>query len=32
VVASYLRQQKTVAPVRLNTPKIIGVGKNAGLA
>ncbi|MCE2988779.1 MAG: thiosulfohydrolase SoxB [Nitrosomonadaceae bacterium] len=32
VVAEYLRQKKTVAPVKLNTPKIIGVGKNAGLA
>jgi S-sulfosulfanyl-L-cysteine sulfohydrolase len=31
VVAEYLRQKKTVAPVKLNTPKIIGVGKNAGL-
>jgi sulfur-oxidizing protein SoxB len=32
VVAEYLRDIKTVKPVKLNLPKIVGLGKNQGLA
>jgi len=32
VVASYLRDLKTVKPVRLNLPTLKGVGKNPGMA
>ena len=32
VVAEYLRDIKTVKPVKLNLPKIVGLGKNPGLA
>ena len=32
VVAEYLRDIKTIKPVKLNLPKIVGLGKNPGLA
>jgi sulfur-oxidizing protein SoxB len=32
VVAKYLRDQKTIKPVKLNTPKLVGVAGNPGLA
>jgi sulfur-oxidizing protein SoxB len=32
VVARYLRAQKTIAPRRLNLPKIEGVAGNPGIA
>lgn len=32
VVARWLRDQKTVTPRQLNTPRLIGVAGNAGLA
>jgi sulfur-oxidizing protein SoxB len=32
VVARYLRAQKTIAPRRLNMPKIEGVAGNPGIA
>ena len=31
VMARYLRAQKTIAPRKLNLPKIVGVGGNAGI-
>ncbi|MFZ5555402.1 MAG: thiosulfohydrolase SoxB [Pseudomonadota bacterium] len=32
VVASYLRDKKVIKPVKLNTPKLVGVAGNPGLA
>jgi len=32
VVSEYLRSKKTIRNVKLNTPKIVGLGKNPGLA
>ena len=32
VVAEYLRDIKTIKPVKLNLPKVVGLGKNAGMA
>jgi sulfur-oxidizing protein SoxB len=32
VVETYLKSQKTIAPVKLNTPRIIGVEGNPGIA
>jgi sulfur-oxidizing protein SoxB len=32
VVSRYLRDRKSVAPVKLNLPKLIGVEGNAGVA
>jgi len=32
VVARHLRAQKTIAPPKLNTPKIEGVAGNKGIA
>ncbi len=31
VVAEYLRDVKTIKPVKLNLPKVVGLGKNAGM-
>jgi sulfur-oxidizing protein SoxB len=32
VVETYLKSQKTIAPIKLNTPRIIGVEGNPGIA
>jgi sulfur-oxidizing protein SoxB len=32
VVARYLRERKTIAPVRLNLPRLVGVGRDPGIA
>ena len=32
VVAEYLRDIKVVKPRKLNEPKIVGIGKNPGIA
>jgi sulfur-oxidizing protein SoxB len=32
VVGGWLRQQKTVAPRRLNAPKLVGMDGNPGMA
>ncbi|HXN15794.1 MAG TPA: 5'-nucleotidase C-terminal domain-containing protein, partial [Usitatibacter sp.] len=32
VVTRYLRDQKTIAPVKLNLPKVVGVEANPGIA
>ena len=32
VVAPWLRSQKRIAPVKPNTPRLIGVGRNTGIA
>jgi sulfur-oxidizing protein SoxB len=32
VVAEYLRDVKVIKPVKLNLPKVIGMGKNPGMA
>jgi sulfur-oxidizing protein SoxB len=32
VVETYLKANKTIAPIKLNTPRIIGVEGNPGIA
>jgi len=32
VVARYLRERRTVAPVKLNLPRLVGVGRDPGIA
>jgi hypothetical protein len=31
VVAPWLRSQKRIAPVKPNTPRLVGVGRNSGM-
>jgi len=31
VVADYLRDQKVIKPVKLNQPKVVGMGSNPGM-